>query len=49
MNGRIDPPLMLFALFLCLGTALIANADGPAQLAAGGIYMICSLAFAVLA
>lgn len=48
MTGNINLSHMLFALFLCLGTALIAVADGPAQLAAGGIYMICSLAFVLL-
>lgn len=48
MFGHLNLSHMLFALFLCIGTALIAVADGPAHFAAGGVYMLCSLAFAVL-
>ena len=48
MTGSINLSHMQFALFLCLGTVLIADAKGPAQLAAGGVYMVCSLAFVLL-
>lgn len=48
MSGNLNLSYLLFGVFLCLGSALIAAADDPWHYVAGGVYMICSLAFAIL-
>jgi hypothetical protein len=48
MTGSFNTSHMLFALFLFLGTVLIGNAEDAAHFLAGGIYLLCSLAFVVL-
>ena len=48
MSGTFNLSYLLFGVFLCLGSALIAAAESPSHYAAGGIYLICSLALAIL-